>query len=178
MSFKKWLMHERSIWHKRFLPSLIAGVAVAIISLFFEMTVSNIVLLASLGSSAAILTHKQVHKLTILRTVILSYVVALVVSLGAMALVRFVGVTFPVAALVGVTFTTIGMYLLDVFHPPAVSASLAFVMFHVGFWEITVIFTSVILLLILTKLMTYAFYYEHLEMKHFWNEFKKIEDKS
>ena len=173
MSFKTWLTHERSIWHKRFIPSLIAGIAVAVISLFFKMTVSNIVLLASLGSSAAILTHKQVHKLTILRTVVISYAIALIVSVLAMFLVQFDTITFPIATLVAVTLTTIGMYLFDVFHPPAVSASLAFVMFNVSFWEIVVIFISVILLLILTKLMIYTFYYEHLEVKHFWNEFKK-----
>ena len=67
------------------------------------------------------------------------------------------------------------MYLADVFHPPAVSAALAFVLLDGGFWETIVIFFSVIILLIIIKLLTYAFYYEHLEMDKFMQEFKKIE---
>ena len=42
-------------------------------------------------------------------------------------------------------------------------------------WKDCVIFFSVIILLIIIKLLTYAFYYEHLEMDKFMQEFKKIE---
>ena len=69
---------ERLICHKRFLPSFVAGIAVALITLFFEITASNIVLLASLGASAVILTHKQTHRLNILRTVIFSKIYEMV----------------------------------------------------------------------------------------------------
>ena len=44
MSFKTWLKRRRTIWHERFVPSLIAGLAVAILTFFFSMTTSNLVL--------------------------------------------------------------------------------------------------------------------------------------
>ena len=56
MSLQRFINKERLIWHKRFIPSLIAGIAVGIITFFFEMTASNIVMFASLGASAAIIT--------------------------------------------------------------------------------------------------------------------------
>jgi CBS-domain-containing membrane protein len=170
MSLIDYLKKERTIWHKRFIPSLIAGISVAIITFFFEMTASNIVMFASLGASAAILTQKQIHKLTILRTVILSYLIALIISL----IVSHIPVSFPIAALLVVTLTTIGLYLFDIFHPPAISAALAFIMINGGIWEDITIFIAVIILLIIVKILTYAFYYENLEMHKFFQELKDI----
>ncbi len=170
MSLIDYLKKERTIWHRRFIPSLIAGIAVAIITFFFEMSASNIVMFASLGASAAILTHKQINKLTILRTTIFSYIIALIVSL----IVSYIPVSFPVAALIVVTITTIGLYLFNVFHPPAISAALAFIMISGGVWEDVVIFIAVIILLIIIKVLTYMFYYEHLEMRKIFQEVKKI----
>ncbi|MBT4805278.1 hypothetical protein HON71_03845 [Candidatus Woesearchaeota archaeon] len=175
MSFPDFLKKERLIWHKRFIPSLIAGMAVAIITFFFEMTASNIVMFASLGASAAILTHKQIHKLTILRTVIISYLISLIISGFILYLVHHYSLSFPIVALIAVTLATLTMYLANVFHPPAISAALAFVLLDGGFWETVIIFFSVIILLIIIKILTYAFYYENLEMDKFMQEFKKIE---
>jgi len=170
MSLIDYLKRERTIWHKRFVPSLIAGIAVAIITFFFEMTASNIVMFASLGASAAILTHKHINKLTILRTTIISYLIALIISL----IVSYFPISFPIAALIVVTITTIGLYLFNVFHPPAISAALAFIMINGGVWEDVVIFIAVIILLIIVKVLTYAFYYENLEMKKLFQELKRI----
>ncbi len=171
MSLINFLKKERTVWHKRFIPSLIAGIAVAIITFFFKMTASNIVMFASLGASAAILTHKQVHKLTILRTTIISYLIALIVSL----IVSFLPISFPIAALIVVTTTILGLYLFDVFHPPAISAALAFIMMKGGVWEDLVIFLAVIILLIIVKILAYMFYYEHLNLKRIFQEIKTIE---
>jgi len=144
-----WVKKERVIWHRRFGPSLIAGIAVALITLFFEMTAPNIVLLASLGASAAILTHKQIRRLNILRTVIFAYLISLSVSL----LIGFLGdlfsLPFSLIVLLTVTFVTISIYLFNVFHPPVVAASLSFIMFKSGLWELIMIFTSVLVLLVL-----------------------------
>ena len=170
MSLIGYLKKERTIWHKRFIPSLIAGIAVAVITFFFEMSASNIVMFASLGASAAILTHKQINRLTILRTTIFSYVIALIVSL----IVSYLPVSFPVAALIVVTITTVGLYLFDVFHPPAISAALAFIMIKGGVWEDIVIFIAVIILLIIIKVLTYMFYYERLEVRKIFQEFRSI----
>lgn len=176
MFITKFLTKERKIWHRRFGPSLIAGIAVAIITFFFEMTASNIVMFASLGASAAILTHKYIHKLTILRTVILAYFIGLIVSLGTVYITQSINLTFSMTALIVVTLTTLCLYLFDVFHPPAVSAALAFIMMeNGGLREDLAIFFSVIILLILIKVLTYIFYYENLEMHKLKQEFKKIE---
>ena len=178
MFIKEFIKKERKIWHRRFGPSLIVGIAVAIITFFFEMTASNIVMFASLGSSAAILTHKYIHRLTILRTVIIAYFIGLIVSLGIVNLTKSINLTFPITALIVVTLTTIGLYLFNVFHPPAVSAALAFIMMkNGGIKEDLTIFFSVIMLLILIKVLTYIFYYENLEMRRIKQEFKKIEHK-
>ena len=173
---KEWLYKERMIWHKRFLPSLVAGIAVALITLFFEMTTSNIILLASLGASAAILTHENIHRLIILRTVIFAYLIALLVSLLIEYLGRLFELPFSLMVLLTVTFVTLSIYLFNVFHPPVVAASLSFIMFDGGYWEMMMIFFSVLILLVLIKLLVYAFYYEKLIMKKFMDEFKRYKD--
>ena len=175
MSFKKWLKKERTIWHRRFIPSLIAGLTVAIITFFFQLTTSNMVMFASLGASAAILTHQEIHRLSILRTVILSYFIALIISFSTLLFSQHFTLTFPLLALLAITSSTMIMYLFDVFHPPAISATLAFIMFEGDITERIIIFSSVLVLLVLVKLLTYLFYYEQLEMRQFMKEFKRIE---
>tara|TARA_Y100000310_G_C20664169_1_gene806521 strand:+ start:207 stop:770 length:564 start_codon:yes stop_codon:yes gene_type:complete len=175
MSWIDFFKKERAVWHKRFVPSLIAGIAVAIITLFFEMTASNIVMFASLGASAAIITQKYVHKLTILRTVIESYLIALVVSLVVLFLLHQFSFSFSIAVLLAVTLVTLAIYLGDAFHPPAISAALSFILLDGNVWDTLLIFFSVIVLLIIVKLLTYIFYYEHLELNKFHHEFKKFE---
>ena len=179
MSIKDLLKEERTIWHKRFIPSLIAGVAVAIITFFFDMTASNIVMFASLGASAAILTHKYVHKLTILRTVIVAYVLALVVSIIVIYVGSYFNLSFSILALIAITLAVLLMYLFDVFHPPAASATLSFIMIDGGIKEDLIIFFAVIILLIIIKVLTYVFYYGRLEFRKIWAEVKDInkEDK-
>lgn len=177
MDVKKWLKHERLIFHKRFIPSLISGIAVSIIAFFFQATASNIIMFASLGASAVIISHRYVHKLTILRTVIFSYLLALIVSISLLLFVSKLNLSFSIATLLAVTITTILLYLFNIFHPPAVAASLSFIIMDTGFIETLVIFISIIILLVVMKLLTYAFYYEHLELKKFHHEFKKLEKK-
>ncbi len=145
MDFHKWLKRRRTIWHERFIPSLIAGLAVAILTFFFSMTTSNLVLFSCLGASAAILTHYKVNKINILSTVILSYFLALIVSSLTSALSVLFNFSLNIEVMIAVTLTTMGLYLFDIFHPPSVASSIAF--------------------------LTYAFYYERLEMKKFHHEF-------
>ena len=173
MSWHSWFTKERRIWHKRFIPSLVTGLAVAIITLFFELTTSNIVLFSSLGASAAIMTHNKIHELNILRTVISSYLIALVVSLLVGTGITL-GLNSELGVMITVCVTLILLYLFDIFHPPAVSASLAFLILEGGFAERIYIFFAVIILLIITKLLTYLFFYENLELRKFHLEFRKL----
>lgn len=173
MSWHSWFTKERKIWHKRFIPSLVTGLAVAIITLFFELTTSNIVLFSSLGASASIMTHNKIHELTILRTVVSSYLIALTVSLLVGIGISY-GFSSELGVMVTVSITLILLYLFNIFHPPAVSASLAFLILEGGFAERIMVFIAVIILLIITKLLTYMFFYENLELRKFHLEFKKI----
>ena len=177
MSFADWIQKERVIWHKRFIPSLIAGLAVAVISFFFSFTVSNIVIFASLGSSAAILTHRYIHKLTILRTVILSYFLALMVSLLVLFIEKFFQLPFSLEILIIVTLVTILIYAFDVFHPPAIAAGISFLVVEGDLFSRIVMFFSVIVLLVLIKLLTYAFYNGEVDLKKFLYEFRNLEKK-
>ncbi len=171
MPFLNFIKKERLIWHKRFIPSLIAGLAVAVITLFFKMTASNIVMFASLGASAAILTHKYVHRLNILYTVIFSYLIALMVSLPVFFMIQGFPFSTPISILIAVTLTTIISYLFNIFHPPAISASIAFLLIGGTMKERFLVFVSVIILLIIIKFLTYCFYYKKLDIKKFHNEF-------
>ncbi len=171
MSFKTWLKRRRTIWHERFIPSLIAGLAVAILTFFFSMTTSNLVLFSCLGASAAILTHYKVNKINILSTVILSYFLALIVSSLTSALSVLFSFSLNIEVMIAVTLTTMGLYLFDIFHPPSVASSIAFLTFEGHFYDKLLVFISVIILLVIIKFLTYAFYYERLEMKKFHHEF-------
>lgn len=177
MSFTSWLTKERAVWHRRFIPSLVAGLAVALVTIFFEMTTSNIILFASLGASAAILTHKYVHRLSILRTVLLSYLVALLLSIAVLFFIRRFSLPAWLSVLLTVTSVTLGIYLFNVFHPPAVGASLSFITFEGSTREMLIVFFSVLVLLVLIKLLTYVFYYENLQLRKFKQEFRKLERK-
>ena len=81
MVFKDFISKRRRLWHRHFIPSLIAGLVVAAIALVFDLTVSNVILFASVGASAVILTNSESHHLTKLRTVVVAYVIAIVISL-------------------------------------------------------------------------------------------------
>jgi len=61
MKSKDFFKKERLLWHKYFVPSLLAGICVGLIAWFFELTISNILLFASVGASAVILTHSTSH---------------------------------------------------------------------------------------------------------------------
>ena len=172
-----FIKKERAIWHQRFIPSLIAGIGVAVLTIFFQLTAHNVVMFASLGASAAILTHRFIHRLTILYTVIFSYLVALIVSLPIFYLMKDFEFAFPISILLVVTMTTLTLYLLNIFHPPAISASIAFLLIQDSVMERVLIFGSVIILLIVIKLLTYFFYYENFGLRNFAREFKFWEKK-
>jgi hypothetical protein len=175
MDFKKLVSKERQIWHRRLVPSIIAGVAVAIITLFFKFTASNIVLFSSLGASAAILTHDRIHRMNILRTVISSYFLALIISMIITWISNYFNLILPLQVLFVVTFSLLSLYMFNIFHPPAVAASLAFLIFEGTLIERSWIFMSVVILLIIIKVLTYMFYSDKLDLKKFLHlEFKKV----
>ncbi|KYK26765.1 hypothetical protein AYK26_04800 [Euryarchaeota archaeon SM23-78] len=172
MDVKKFLRKERLIWHKHFVPSLIAGIGVAIIALIFEFSVANIVLFASVGASAAILANIKSHHLTKLHTAIVSYVVAILISF----LLYFINlqVRLPLALnlFFAVFLTSILIFLANSFHPPAISASASFFLFERSLLDLFYLFIAILILFIIIRFLTYTIS-QHLPIKEFWKEFKR-----
>jgi len=172
MSFKTFLRRERQLWHKHFVPSLIAGVGVAVITLIFEFTVANIVLFASVGASAAILANIRSHHLTKLHTAIVSYVIAILISF----LLYFVNlqVRLPLALnlFFAVFLTSILIFLANSFHPPAISAGASFFLFERSLIDLFYLFLAIIILFIIIRFLTYIIS-QHLPVREFWKEFKR-----
>ena len=123
MDFKKWLKRRRIIFHERFASSLIAGFAVAVLTYFFSVSTSNLVLFSCLGASAAILTHYKISRINILSSVILSYLLALIVSSLTILFTDYFNLGLNFEVMIAVTFTTMGLYIFDIFHPPAVAST-------------------------------------------------------
>ncbi|MFH1978723.1 MAG: HPP family protein [Candidatus Aenigmatarchaeota archaeon] len=172
MDFKRFMKKERIIWHKHFLPSFFAAIIVAVLSFAFEITISNIILFASVGASAVILTNSTSHHLTRLHVVIVSYVIAIVVSY----LIYFLNITVPIHMSINI-FSTIFLvgillYLSNSFHPPAITASLSFLLLERQAIDLVYLFISVILMLIAVRFVTYTIIQE-LPLKKFLKEFKR-----
>jgi len=172
MSLKKFIKKEKKLWHNHFVPSLIAGLGVAVVAIFFKLNVPNVILFSSIGASAMILANNESHHLTKLRTALLSYFVAIIISL----IIAWVNNIYEfhwainlffVVFLVGIT-----LYLTDSVHPPAVSAALAFVLFEGSAADLIYLFLSIIVLLVVIRFMSYTVS-SKLSTKKFLHEFKK-----
>ncbi len=172
MNLRKFLKKERLLWHKHFIPSFLAAIVVAVIAFIYETTFSNIILLASVGASAVILTNSQSHHLTKLHTTIVAYIVAIVIS----AIVYFVNslVKLDMALNVFLLIFLVGifLFLFNAFHPPAITASISFIVLEMPLVEMFYLFGAVIILLIVVRFLTYIVS-QHLPVKDFMNEFKR-----
>jgi len=172
MGFKKFLKKKRRLWHRHFLPSLFAGIIVGLIAFLFEATIANIILLASIGASAIILTNSESHHLTKLMTIIYAYTISIIVSLIIYSVNLYF--SFPVYLNIFLVVFIIGLalFLFDVFHPPVITASIAFIQLERPLIELFYLFAGIIVLLILIRLITYLLRQE-LSIKKFFREFKR-----
>lgn len=172
MNLQKFLQNKRQLWHKHFIPSIFAGLVVALISLIYEATLSNVVLLASVGSSAVILTNSHSHHLTKLHTTIVSYLFTIIIS----SLVYLLNTALPlhvsinIFLLISIVGTT--LFLANSFHPPAIAASLSFILLEKPLIDLLYLFAAIILVLICIRFLTYVFS-QRLSVKEFTKEFKK-----
>ena len=170
---KEFIKKERKIWHKHFTPSIIAALVVALVTAFMKLTVSNVILFSSVAASAFILTHSKSHHLTKLRTTLIAYLIAIIISGILFAINKIINLPTSVNLFIVIFFTGIGMYLANAVHPPAVSASLSFVLLE-GYYisGLVSLFFAILVLLILVRLLTYVFS-QHLPIKSFFKELKK-----
>ena len=172
MEFNKLIKKEKQLWHEHFVPSLIAGLAVALISYGFQKTLSDIVLFASVGASAVILTHSRSHHLTRLRTTIEAYIIAIIVSSLIFFISLFLNLNISVSIFIVIFLVSILMYSINAFHPPAITASLSFILLERPIIDLFYLFVAILILFILIRLLTYTLS-QHLPVKEFLNEFKR-----
>ena len=164
--------HQKRLWHKHFIPSLLAGLVVAVIALFLDMTAANAVLFASIGASAMILTHSESHHLTKLRSSVIAYFVMIIIAVLLRGLNTLIPLADTVNIFLSVSLVGIAIILADAFHPPAISASLSFALFSQPLLSLFWLFLTVIALLILVRLATYVIH-KNLSFKDFLQEFKE-----
>ena len=172
MSLSTFLRRERQLWHNHFIPSLIAGIGVAVVALLFEFTVSNIVLFASVGASATILANFHSHHLTKLHTTIVSYIIAIIVSLLLYFLNTLIELPLAINLFFVVFLIAIIVFLVNSFHPPAISAGVSFFLFERTLADLFYLFIAILVLFVLIRFLTYTVS-QHLSIREFWKEFKK-----
>lgn len=165
-------LHQKRLWHKYFIPSVLAGLVVAVIALFLDMTAANAVLFASIGASAMILTHTESHHLTKLRASAIAYTAMIVLALLIRGFNLLVPLPDAINIFLSVSLVGITTIMLDAFHPPAISASLSFVLFDLALINLFWLFVAIIVLLFGVRLLTYLVS-EHLTFSEFEQEFKK-----
>lgn len=172
MDFKKFIKREKVLWHRHFIPSVIAGLAVALISFVYQITVSNIVLFASVGASAAILTNTRSHHLTRLRTTILAYIISIIISSFVYLINLFIPLHISINIFLLVFLVGLFLVLLNTFHPPAITASLSFILLERPVVDLIYLFIAIIVLFVVIRLLTYTLS-QHLSVKEFFKEFRK-----
>lgn len=172
MDFDQWMKRERLLWHNHFIPSVFAGLIVAFLAYLYELTLPNIVMFASVGASVTILTHTHSHHLTRLYTAILAYFIASLLSALVYILKSYVETAIYVDIFLVIFLVNLGLFLFNVFHPPAVGASLAFILFHQRIADLAYLFIAIVIALIVVRFFTYIFS-QHLSVTEFVKEFEK-----
>lgn len=170
MDIHKFIQKEREIWHDRFVPSIIAAIAVLIITIVLQKSGFDIVLLTTIASSIVILTNQHIHKLTVIGTTIYAYIVATLVGLLFIYLRERFVLSTPAVSFLTITTITLVIYLFNVFHPPAVGIALGIVLYKGTLVSLLFILSITIVLFVVLKMVMYM-YYEHLHLAKFQNEF-------
>lgn len=170
MNFHNLVIKEKRLWHKHFIPALFAGLAAAIVSLMYQATPANIVLFASVGASAIILTHSRSHHLTKLHTTVKAYIVAIIVSIIMYFFNNYFIIHLSIQIFIIIFLVGLSILMLDAFHPPSISACISFVLANHKIFDLLILSTQILVLLVIVRLITYLFS-EHLSIKEFINEF-------
>lgn len=167
---------KRILWHRSFEPALIIAIAVISASFFMEyFSGSGILMLSSIAASISVLTHKYRHHLTTLGNIISAYLAGALFSVVLVYLMRLGGVSIKLQVF-ALLFAVMGLlYFLNLFHPPAITFSLAFIIFRKGTLNYFFILFMLIVIFIATRIVIYNIY-EHLSIKEFVYEFVKEEE--
>lgn len=156
--------------------AIIAGLGVAIVSFFFQISVQTIFLLACMGSSAALIMLHPKKKSNSLRTVGLAYLTAFLVSyiiwLVGKKIALIDAFNGPLSMFLVVAISFLVMVVLDIFHAPAIGGALGFVLEGQDVNELVLLFAAVVVMLYFLKFLQYM-YKEELKIEHFLVEFTR-----
>ena len=164
---------SKEFWHEHFVPSLIAGLVIGLVVFSYDTTVANVLFFASVGASAVILTNSSSHHLVKLRTALWAYFMLAVLAPLIQFASQQLGVHDAVAIGALVFGLSLGMYWLNAFHPPVISAAIAFIFFEGGLIDLFALFLLVVVIFISIRFMMYIAY-QHFSPKEFWQEFKLV----
>lgn len=150
--------------------SFATALAVAVITLFFQATTSNILLFSCLGASGFILANHRRYKLSTLRTVFESYLLTGLLAVTIEKLGSFLELTFSTQVFFTVFLSSLVLYLRLCVHPPAVASGLAFLIGHNTYLELGMLLVAIFFMLTVLRLVMYL-RYEALDIRKFWKEF-------
>ena len=173
MDFKKWMKRKRILWHNHFIPSLIAAVVVAVLSFLYNLTISNIILFASVGASAIILTNTRSHHLFKLKTIITAYFIAIIISSLVYLLNTIVTLHTSINLFLLIFLVGFSLFLFDASHPPAIASSISFILLDRPLIYLIYLFFAIMMLLVILRFITYVAS-PKLSIKDFYKEFKKL----
>ncbi len=173
MTIQQVLQRERQVWHKHFVPSLLAGALVALVSVLYESHFADAVLLGSIGASAVILTHATSHHLTTLHTIVLAYIAMMALSWLIVFISDVFMLSLSTETFLTVFLVSIGLYAVDAFHPPAISAATALITSGAPFSMLPLhIFAVLLVAFIGVRFVTYVAR-QQLSVREFGAEFKR-----
>jgi len=163
---------EQSFFTHAVLPPLIAAVVVGAMSFLYEVTISNILLFASVGALALILAQRTSPELKRLRITIVAYVFAIIVSASVHYLNQVVELDISVGLFITILSIGILMIAFDTFHPPAVTASLSYLLLDRPIIDLFILFSAIIILLIVVRFAVYTLVLRY-PIKKFFTELIK-----
>ncbi len=170
MNWRGLINKEEEIWHERFIPSLVAGGTIFLITLLLEHRGFDIVLLTSISASLVILTSQYQHRLTVLGTAIYSYLVAAFVGFTLRWVLIHYQLGLAMVSFLAIVSITLIIYLLNIVHPPAVGIALGIVLYQGEMSNLLIIFGLTFLMFFVVKFVMY-FYSSKLVISKFHHEF-------
>ena len=168
---KSFLKKERILWHNHFWPSICAALVVAVIFYFLEESVGNLILFSSVGASAVILMNRHSHHLTKLFTALSSYLIAIIVGSFFYFLNSKFTFSVPIELFLVIFISSILMFLLNSFHPPAVAAVVGFILIEASIISLAWLFLLIAILLVSIRFVAYVLF-ESLSLREFGREFR------
>ena len=172
---KTFIHHLRATLRSRtiLVQSFIIGLAVAVITgLLASRTKEGLLLFASVAATAGLMCHAPKQRSNSLRTVMFSYAVAVIMSIIVWNIIRSYPLSLSLALFIGLFAASFLLLLFDIFHAPALTAVMGFLLYSGKLSDLVWLLLGVWLVCIGIKFLWYAAS-EELKVEHFVKEFTK-----